>query len=147
MTMECIATIRSQREEGYYDGSELIVAGTYDFANALVGRVHARETQLLWVRMEANDKPEDRALADAGRPLVPVETVKERTFARHTGNSGPASPAQLLLLNNNVGREGRFDETSSSRLDERHCNDNRSDSRRSAYSAEFPGNPDCRPRL
>ncbi len=59
MTMEGMDTNCRQLKEGHYDHSERIAASTYDPANVLVGREHAQDTQLLWVRMDVNDNEAD----------------------------------------------------------------------------------------
>jgi hypothetical protein len=47
-----IKTIRKKLKEGRCDGPETITAGACDLAKELIGRRHAKETQLRWVKMD-----------------------------------------------------------------------------------------------
>jgi hypothetical protein len=50
---------RGQAKEG--DREKVIAALASEVPAEVQGREHARETELLWVRMAAHDKPQDRA--------------------------------------------------------------------------------------
>ena len=63
MRTERIEAIRRRIAEGYYDRPEIIAAAVHELTNALLGRKHARETELRWAMMDPSDTRAEQCLA------------------------------------------------------------------------------------
>lgn len=64
MQAKRVTTVAKKRKGGRYRRVEIIAAGGHDLVKRFLGRRHARQTQLRWVRMQASDKQQELRLAD-----------------------------------------------------------------------------------
>ncbi len=64
MQAKRVPTVAKKRKGGRYRRVEIRAAGSHDLVKRLIGRRHARQTQLRWVRMQASDKQREPRLAE-----------------------------------------------------------------------------------